>query len=157
MRTESDVRAFHRKFGHPCPSLPRTPDPQWIRLRKRLIREEARELCEAIDSGNLVKIARECIDLVYVAVGTMVAYGLPMGRCWAAVQKANMAKLPAPPGEKPRKPPGWVSPDVEIEEVISEANARVRDGNAIHGLLYALPFSLLFWAAAGWIAWRILT
>ena len=119
MSLPTDVHAFHVRFGHPAPALPQVPDaPEWVDHRKDLIKEEARELCDAIDLEDLVKIAREAVDVTYVALGTLVAYGLPAQLCWDAVHNANMRKEPAPLGEKPRKPEGWVSPDENLRGVV---------------------------------------
>jgi predicted HAD superfamily Cof-like phosphohydrolase len=110
-----DVREFHHRIGDPAPKRVTEPSAEFIQDRKALIMEEARELCEALDSGNIFKIAREAVDLAYVAIGVLVAYNLPFIPVWRAVHKANMAKSPKLPGEgKPRKPEGWVSPDREI-------------------------------------------
>lgn len=115
---QSDVTAFHKKFGHPAPSQPSTIDRETLEFRKKLIMEEARELCEALDTGNPIKIGREMVDLVYVAVGAGVNAGVPFDACWAAVQDANMEKVAPPPGSprgtKPVKPEGWIPPDDRI-------------------------------------------
>ena len=114
MNIWKDVYRFHRRFGHEYARKPARPMDHTREWRKFMIKEEAREVCEAIDSGDPVKIARECIDLVYVAVGTMVSYGIPFRPCWRAVHKANMAKRPNPDGGKPLKGPSWQSPDEDI-------------------------------------------
>lgn len=117
-RVERDVRRFHIRFGHPAPKVPTVPNEAWRDLRKRLVLEEAQELVEAIESGNLVKVAREAIDLVYVAVGTLVAYGIPVQTCWRAVQLANMSKIAGGVGQKPVKPYGWSPPDLQIQKAL---------------------------------------
>ena len=118
----ADVAAFHNKFGHAAPSTPTPIDPDTLEFRKKLIREEAGELCEALDTGNKVKICREAVDLIYVAVGALVNAGLPFEEVWEAVQDANMEKVSPPAGSprgtKPTKPPGWVSPDARIENIL---------------------------------------
>lgn len=120
MSYEHDVVDFHKKFKHPCPDKPRRPAESWVEFRKKLIIEEAEELCEAIESCSLVKIAREAMDLIYVVIGTMVAFGLPIRRSWSAVHKANMRKEYAGPRKKPKKPKGWEPPDLAIDEAIKE-------------------------------------
>ena len=89
-----------------------------MNVRIKLIREEADELVAAIQSRKLHKIAREGIDLTYVAIGTFVDFGLPFRRCWRAVQRANMDKVIDPKGGKPIKHTEWKSPDKEIEKII---------------------------------------
>jgi len=125
-RLEQDVRNFHRKFGHPSPSTPQTPPEGWVEMRKRLVLEEASELVEAIQSGSMVKIAREAVDMIYVCLGVLVAYGIPVNGVWRAVHHANMGKTPVPPDQlvKPIKGDGWVSPDNEIQAVIDYGSQR---------------------------------
>lgn len=109
-----DVSDFHKKFGHPAPDEPRLPTLELMAFRKKLLREECEELCAAIDARNPSAIAAEAIDLVYVAVGTLVMCGLPFSSFWRLVQAANMAKAPNPSGGKPLKPEGWQKPDCRV-------------------------------------------
>jgi len=106
-----DVSAFHRKFGHPAPVDPHLPSLELMSFRKKLLREECEELCAAIDARDPGAIAAEAVDLVYVAVGTLVMCGLKFSPFWDLVQAANMAKAPNPTGGKPLKPAGWKKPD----------------------------------------------
>lgn len=109
---DSDVRDFHLKFGHPAPEFPvRHVERSLADFRIKLIREECEELCEAIVSRSMSKIAAEACDLVYVVVGTLVALGMPLMPFWRDVQRANMAKKINPAGGKPLKPVGWVGPN----------------------------------------------
>lgn len=137
MRYEDDVIAFHQKFGHPAPSSPTPLDPETLEFRKKLIREEAEELCQALDTGDPVKIAREAVDLTYVAIGGAVNAGVPFDACWQAVQEANMEKEAPPPGSprgtKPIKPEGWVSPDERIRAVIEGLQPAVEDYDHCNG------------------------
>lgn len=114
MQNWDDVRAFHKKFGHSAPDRPTEPLSGLVEQRKRLLREELNELCDALDSGQLDAILGEVIDVVYVALGTAVACGLRVDRAWAKVHFANMSKYPNPePGGKPLKPEGWEKPDLQ--------------------------------------------
>jgi predicted HAD superfamily Cof-like phosphohydrolase len=125
---QADVEAFHRKFGHPSPGLPTPLDPETLAFRQRLIREEAEELCEALATGNPVKVGREMADLVYVAVGSGVNAGVPFETCWEAVHEANMEKQAPPLGSprdtKPLKPEGWVSPNDRIAAALGALRRR---------------------------------
>lgn len=120
---EGDVRAFHHKFGHPAPSKPGVGwTPELAAFRARLIREEARELVEAVEQGRgLAELAGEACDLLYVTIGTMVAAGLPVQPFWDEVQRANMAKEPNPEGGKPLKPQGWKPP--ALTEVLARCKS----------------------------------
>lgn len=106
-----DVKDCHVKFGTEAPYEPTMPfngeADALIKSRKKLIREEFEELMDALDARDLSAIAAECVDLIYVAAGTLVAFGLPLLPFWNAIHKANMAKQPAPDGGKWIKPAGW--------------------------------------------------
>lgn len=118
-----DVADFHKRFGHPAPTelqplRGRTPDQMNFRLK--LLKEEYEELTKALkENASATKISRELVDLVYVTIGTAVAYGIPFDDIWQIVHKANMEKTPSgSPTEKPTKPPGWVDPDKQIEDYL---------------------------------------
>jgi len=63
--------------------------------RWRLLNEETRELAEAVSGGSLAEIAHELADVVYVAYGTALAYGIDLDAVLAEVHRANMTKLGA--------------------------------------------------------------
>ena len=108
-----DVREFHLKFDCPTPEEPTPLSPESTELRKKLCREEFEEFMSALDSGNLSEIAAEGCDLIFVTLGTLVACGLPPGRFWRAICRANLAQEKDPGGGKVRKPQGWQKPDFE--------------------------------------------
>lgn len=116
-----DVRNFHLKYGLGENKVPKAPSEASRDHRIRMVKEEANELVEALMTGDLVKIARECVDVLMVVLGTMLVYGLPINNIWQAVHAANMRKVQAPgntKASKPTKPPGWQSPDREIKQAI---------------------------------------
>ncbi len=108
-----DVRDCHEKFGTEAPDTPTMPyngdTDSLIKQRKKLLREEFKELMDALDARDLAAIAAECVDVIYVAAGTMVAFGLPLLPFWNAIHMANMAKQPDPNGGKWIKPMGWIA------------------------------------------------
>lgn len=110
MSTQSDVRAFHEKFGHYVADEPSLPPKAVIEFRKKMIMEEAKELCEALDRGDIVHIAQEIADLHYVTSGASVVCGIDEQKVHEIVQRANMAKQTNPDGGKPLKPEGWLDP-----------------------------------------------
>lgn len=124
----SRVRDFHLRFGHPAPDFPPLrPDPDLVRFRMRLVREEYEELhaelaklpYAATTDDVLVllrKIVKEAVDLCYVAEGTAVAFGLPFEAAYEATHRSNMSKTPAPDGVlgKPSKGPNYVEADMEL-------------------------------------------
>lgn len=116
----ADVRAFHDAL---CPEQTRAtighPTPDVAALRARLLAEETEELLAAMRAGDVVEVADACADLVYVVLGTALAYGLPFAPVWREVQRSNMAKI-GPDGRvvrdaegKVMKPAGWSAPDVD--------------------------------------------
>jgi predicted HAD superfamily Cof-like phosphohydrolase len=123
-----DIIAFHEKFGLGVEEEPKQDVSYQLRkYRIDRVEEEAAEFVEALRNGNLVKIAREGIDLLMVTLGTLVVFGIPIMRAWDAVHKANMNKEPVPGADplttKPIKPDGWTSPDADIAQALSDATA----------------------------------
>jgi len=110
-----DVIAFHAKFQQPVADFPFPIEPEDADFRARLIAEEAGELVEALESGDMTKIAQESVDLIYVALGNLVVCGLRFGPLWTIIHEANMSKQWDSDGGKPIKPPGWKPPDVAGE------------------------------------------
>lgn len=107
------LRAFHAALGqgygsgsvHDCV------------LRRKLHRQEHRELIEAIDARDRMGIARELADVVYVAYGTADTLGIDLDAVFAEIHAANLRKFNPPgplfdPDGKLLKPPGWTPPDV---------------------------------------------
>lgn len=91
------VNAFHRAFGLPhrrSPSLEGV-DRALIELRDRLLNEEAREFSEAAASRDLVGMADALADVVYVAYGTAISFGLDLDALLREVHLSNMSKLDA--------------------------------------------------------------
>lgn len=71
------VREFREAFGLPIAESPRIPAPDLVELRIALVAEEVRELQAAIDSGDMHAVAQEAADVVYVAYGSALTFGLP--------------------------------------------------------------------------------
>ena len=127
-----DVGDFHAKFD-----LPRFGDrrkdgtriephllPEGTQaFREDFMLEELDELRSAYTEGNLTGVADALVDLIYVALGTAHMMHIPFDRCWAEVQRANMAKERAASADDDRskrkhtldvvKPVGWTPPDIE--------------------------------------------
>ena len=81
MTPEQMLREFHASkavHGGLLPTAPTVEIPGWVRLlREELLAEEVAELSEAVAQGDIVKIADALGDIVFVAVGTAVTYGIP--------------------------------------------------------------------------------
>lgn len=109
------VAAFHQACGLPVRDRPGLPSDQEATQRQALIQEEAAEVGQAVAAGDLVGVARELADLVYVAYGTALVYGLDLDAVLAEVHAANMRKAQAGArvqGGKVTKPAGFVPPNV---------------------------------------------
>lgn len=110
-----DVLAFHRKFGCAINATPTIPQKPTQKLRKKLIKEEYKELMRALRKKDIIEIADGGADLIVVVLGTLISYGIDAEAVWKEVQRTNMEKV----GGKQRadgkilKPPGWKSPRIK--------------------------------------------
>lgn len=90
--------------------------------------EELDETLQAMCRDDLPAIADGLADLIYVALGTAIAYGIDLRPVWSAVHAANMAKIGGPTREdgKVLKPEGWQPPDIKgiLERQGTEGGAR---------------------------------
>ena len=111
---QEDLWAFHRKMGLNAQVIPSIQDFDETNLRISLILEEAHELTTALQSQNLVEIADGIADLIYVALGTAISFGIDLHPIWAEVQKTNLAKEGGAtrPDGKILKPEGWEPPKI---------------------------------------------
>lgn len=112
------VREFHEAFGVEIRDTPGIPSGDVEELRGHLISEEYGELMEALAAGDLVAIAKESADLIYVILGTDLAYGIDPDPVFAAVHQSNLSKLGADGSPvfredgKVTKPESYVPPDI---------------------------------------------
>lgn len=112
------LKEFHRVFRAAARDTVGVPDAATIALRAQLMREELDETITAMQQDDLVEIADGLADLCYVAIGTAVAYGIPLDKVFEEVHRSNMMK--APNGivkyredGKVLKPEGWQPPNVK--------------------------------------------
>jgi predicted HAD superfamily Cof-like phosphohydrolase len=90
----SAVLAFHLAFGLPTRTMPSVEvDPSTTELRIGLLIEEVAEFARAARAGNIIGIADGLADIVYVAYGAAVTYGIDLDAALAEVHRANMSKL----------------------------------------------------------------
>jgi predicted HAD superfamily Cof-like phosphohydrolase len=87
------VREFHASFGLPARTRPCLPDGVLATQRQALLEEETREVAQAVAQRDLAQIARELADVVYVAYGTALAFGVDLDEVVTEVHRANMSKL----------------------------------------------------------------
>ena len=126
----NDIRAFIDRFGH----QEVFDEDKFVNLHKRaqMMAEEVMEFYTALQAGNVPEMLDALADLMYFALGTVVLMGISNSlwhRVFKEVQRANMAKIPAPALDnsdgKGRgalnalKPVGWEPPN--IKKVLTEA------------------------------------
>lgn len=99
------VEAFHRVFDLPILDSPTVSTTQRRHLRWSLVAEEAKELKDALGVNtddptgaydtepDLVEIADALADLVYVAYGAALEFGIDLDAVLAEVHRSNMTKL----------------------------------------------------------------
>ena len=113
------VGEFHATYGLPIKEEPGHPSPDRIKLRRELISEEYWEYDRAVEKNDLVNVAQELADLLYVVYGAALEYGIPLDEVVAEVHRANMSKLDADGSVLRRedgkvlKGPKYSPPDIE--------------------------------------------
>ena len=114
----TDVKNFHVAFEQRVGEKPGLPSKEERELRKKLLAEEYTEYVVAEYNNDLVEIADALADIIYIACGTAVSYGIPLDVIFEEVHASNMAKLVE--GKvlrradgKIQKPEGWAPPDIE--------------------------------------------
>jgi predicted HAD superfamily Cof-like phosphohydrolase len=114
----TDVKEFHEAFGQRIGEKPEFPGREERILRRKLITEEFNELSDAEYANDLVEVADAIADIIYIACGTAVSYGIPLDDVFAEVHRSNMAKLVdgkviRREDGKVQKPEGWTAPDIK--------------------------------------------
>lgn len=96
MRTMHDqVLEFHEIYNAYIGNRPELRDKKIARLRIGLLDEELNEYKEAVYTDNLIEIADSLADLLYVAIGAAISYGIPIDEVFEEVHRSNMSKLDA--------------------------------------------------------------
>ena len=111
------VKDFQQAFGQRVGDRPFLPSSHERELRMRLMKEEYKEYKKAEEANDLVNLAVELADIIYIACGTAVSYGIPLNEVFEEIHKANMAKLIdgkvlRREDGKIQKPDGWKPADV---------------------------------------------
>lgn len=86
------VREFMEKNDQYIRNYPGAISSGVALLRLRLMAEELGEVSCAMHENDLTKIADGLADLVYVVVGTAIAYGIPFNEVFTEVHRSNMTK-----------------------------------------------------------------
>jgi predicted HAD superfamily Cof-like phosphohydrolase len=119
MSNFEDVKIFMETFGQIVRTKPQFPEKKTMQLRLDLIKEELKELEEAMNNKDLKEIADALTDILYVTYGAGYAYGINLDKCFKEVQRANMSKL-GKDGKpifnesgKVMKGPNYIKPDLK--------------------------------------------
>lgn len=121
-----DVGDFHRKFEIPAFDPRKAcafPSREVVEYRMKFLREEFKELEDAIASNDLVEVMDALADIIYVACGTAHYFNAPFPQIWQEIHRANLDRIKVtlescPPEKKYRpdlviKPPGWKAPEIK--------------------------------------------
>jgi predicted HAD superfamily Cof-like phosphohydrolase len=84
---------FHEAFDLTRSKTTQFPDRDVRKLRIELLREEWEEYLDGESNDDLVEIADALADIVYIAYGTAVSYGIPLDEIFDEVHSSNMSKL----------------------------------------------------------------
>lgn len=129
MQYFKDVHAFHEKFDVPRHRSPRWPEEDLIQFRIKFLTEELNEIIDSVHDDDLEGVLDGLVDLVYVALGTALTFGLDFHAAWERVQQANMEKIAVRNTEQGGrhstdvvKPEGWKPP--RFKDLINEAYVR---------------------------------
>ena len=87
------VRLFMKTYGQEVKDKASFSDAKTNKLRIDLIKEELKELTEAMQDENLLEVADALTDILYVTYGAGHAFGIDLDKCFEEVQNSNMSKL----------------------------------------------------------------
>lgn len=111
------VLEFHQHFRLPIHDKPTIISKDLHYLRVGLIDEEHKELKEAMNNKDIIKIADGLGDLLYVLYGTALTYGLDMEPIFNEIHRSNMSKgdpeIVRSPIGKVLKGKNWSPPNLE--------------------------------------------
>lgn len=113
------VREFHVTYGLPVVETPGHPTEDRIKLRRDLISEEYWEYDRAVEKNDLINLAQELADILYVVYGAALEYGIDLDAVVTEVHRANMSKLDTDGSVLRRedgkvlKGPKYKAPDIE--------------------------------------------
>lgn len=116
------VRHFHAVAGVPIANVPSALSPARLSARVEWLREEVNELEAASTLADQVDAA---VDVLYLALGTLVEMGVELEEPFQLVHESNLAKA-WPDGHfrqtaagKIIKPEGWRSPRERLDHLVS--------------------------------------
>ncbi len=88
---------FNKQFGVKVSDTPDSKvfdkEPKLVELRMNLIREEMKELEEAVKNKDYVETADALSDILYVVYGMGASIGINLDKTFDLVHNSNMSKL----------------------------------------------------------------
>ena len=93
MSNFNKVRTFMKTFGQEVKANPSFSSDKINKLRIDLIKEELKELTDAMNNKDLLEVADALTDILYVTYGAGHAFGIDLDKCLDEVQNSNMSKL----------------------------------------------------------------
>lgn len=112
-----DIAALHERFGvdKVVAAMDNMLLSRFMEHRIKFLLEELGELEESTVPEN---ITDALIDLIVVALGTLQAFQIDIGKAWDQVHEKNMQKVPGANPQRPNpyglpdlcKPEGWTPP-----------------------------------------------
>merc|ERR1711959_312802 len=91
------TQEFMKNFGQKVFDKPQMDifdnDPKTVDLRLKLIKEEVKELADAMAAKDMVETIDALGDILYVVYGAGGAFGINLDRAFDLIHKSNMTKL----------------------------------------------------------------
>lgn len=84
---------FHTVYNCARSNTIKFPDQATRDMRINILKEEWEEYLQAEKESDIVEIADALADIIYIAIGTAVSYGIPMDKIFNEVHASNMSKL----------------------------------------------------------------
>lgn len=107
------------KFMRACDQTTDVWNQEQFDLYVNLMKEEWKELQEAIDAGDKVEVLDALLDFIVVTTGAIHSAGMNGEGGWKEVMRTNFAKIDKETGKvrkredgKVLKPVGWTPPDL---------------------------------------------
>ena len=93
MSNFESVKKFMKTFVQEDKEKDEFQSERIISLRYDLIKEELKELQDAIEKKDIREVADALTDILYVTYGAGHAFGINLDKCFKEVQSSNMSKL----------------------------------------------------------------
>ena len=116
----TDIKELQKKYGFD--KMVQNMDPntiiEFIRFRYAFLQEELDEGLNALKIKEYDEVVDSLIDIIVVALGTLILLGVDVNTAWTLVQNANMSKVIGQKESRKNsfnfpdliKPSDWVSP-----------------------------------------------